>query len=206
MNPRLLLALGGVNEPLKRSATAWLAEMLLAAGHSVTLLDNSHDPLERHDVPTIRLSGGCICCSLANQLFPALARAQGEVLLLPLSPLAQPDGVRHLLNGVGSSYRVRLLALASPPTDGHSPYLTGVWRAHADLTWTGVPLLQGKQAVAALLDNQLKGQAVSLYDDNRETYVARCEPGYPRYVDAYTGTPPASREHRIGCDYVGGPL
>jgi hypothetical protein len=86
--PQHLLVLVGLPVAPKATLAATLAHALHADGRTVTLLDNSDRRL-RLDFPTVRLPAGCVCCTVAGRLFPAVAQVTTDMALLVASAQAR---------------------------------------------------------------------------------------------------------------------
>lgn len=132
-----LIVLTGAATAAKMSLTAGLARSLVAAGRSVTILDNGDRPLHLAEAPTIRLAGGCVCCSLAARLRPTVERIAAnlavDLALLTVSALADPALLAQTLDRLrGAVETITTVAVADPLS--HSGYLARQIAAHADLT------------------------------------------------------------------------
>jgi hypothetical protein len=138
-----LLALAGLDHQWKEAVTVQLARALQAAGRSVAVLDNGDQPLRFDGVPHLRLAGGCVCCTLAARLAPALQRFDADVVLLPVSAAAQPGMLRQMLDLLrGPHLDVALLGLLRQADAQHHPYFAAQLSLHVDATLSDCGLLE----------------------------------------------------------------
>jgi hypothetical protein len=128
-----LLVLVGLPVAPKATLAATLAQALHAAGHTVTLLDNSDRPL-RLEFPTVRLPGGCVCCTVAGRLFPAVAQVTTDTALLVVSAQAQPELLDRVLDSLRRPTRtITIIALLDQHTRARFPYLADQYLLMADV-------------------------------------------------------------------------
>jgi hypothetical protein len=86
-------------------------------------------------VPTFRLPGGCVCCSLTEGLVTAVDRVETAVALLPVSAQAFPDGLAIVLASLRRPERQPFIVSIVDPQDwDHAPYLAAGLTAHSDAT------------------------------------------------------------------------
>jgi G3E family GTPase len=128
-----LLVLVGLPVGPKAALAATLAQAQHAAGHTVTLLDNSDRPL-RLAFPTVRLPAGCVCCTVAGRLFPAVAQVTTDTALLVASAQAQPELLARVLDSLRSTTRtITIIALLDQQTYTRFPYLADQYLLMADI-------------------------------------------------------------------------
>jgi len=128
-----LLVLVGLPVAPKATLAATLAHALQAAGCTVTLLDNSDRPL-RLAFPTVRLPAGCVCCTVAGRLFPAVAQVTTDTALLVASAQAQPELLARVLDSLRSTARtITIIALLDQHTRARFPYLADQYLLMADV-------------------------------------------------------------------------
>jgi G3E family GTPase len=131
--PQHLLVLVGLPVAPKATLAATLAHALHAAGRTVTLLDNSDRRL-RLDFPTVRLPAGCVCCTVAGRLFPAVARVTTDIALLVASAQAQPELLARVLDSLRSTTRtITIIALLDQHTRTRFPHLADQYLLMADV-------------------------------------------------------------------------
>jgi len=131
--PQHLLVLVGLPVGAKATLAATLAHALHAAGRTVTLLDNSDRPM-RLAFPTVRLPAGCVCCSVAGRLFPAVAQVTSDTALLVVSAQAQPELLARVLDSLRRPTRIiTTVALLDQHTRARFPHLADQYRLMADL-------------------------------------------------------------------------
>lgn len=125
-----LIAVTGVSAVAKQQASHHLLTHFNNQGLRVALLDNNDLPLGKLPfVPTIRLAGGCVCCSLAGQLIAALGRIEADRVILPVSMQADPEALQWVLHGLS----VPTYTLNWDGPSASTPYLTQRLAAFADL-------------------------------------------------------------------------
>jgi G3E family GTPase len=131
--PQHLLVLVGMPVAPKATLAATLAHALHAAGRTVTLLDNSDRRL-RQAFPTVRLPAGCVCCTVAGRLFPAVAQVTTDTALLVVSAQAQPELLARVLDSLRSTTRtITIIALLDQQTRARFPYLADQYLLMADV-------------------------------------------------------------------------
>jgi G3E family GTPase len=131
--PHHLLVLVGLPVSPKATLAATLAHTLQEAGRTVTLLDNSDRPL-RLAFPTVRLPAGCVCCTVAGRLFPAVAQVTTDIALLVASAQAQPELLARVLDSLRSTTRtITIIALLDQHTRARFPYLADQYLLMADV-------------------------------------------------------------------------
>jgi G3E family GTPase len=131
--PPHLLVLVGMPVAPKATLAATLAHTLQEAGRTVTLLDNSDRPL-RLGFPTVRLPAGCVCCTVAGRLFPAVAQVTTDTALLVVSAQAQPELLARVLDSLRSTTRtITIIALLDQQTYTRFPYLADQYLLMADV-------------------------------------------------------------------------
>jgi hypothetical protein len=128
-----LLVLVGLPVGAKATLAATLAHALHAAGRRVTLLDNSDRPL-RQSFPTVRLPAGCVCCTVAGRLFPAIAQVSTDTALLVVSAQAQPELLARVLDSLrGPTRTITTIALLDEQTRARFPHLADQYLLIADV-------------------------------------------------------------------------
>jgi len=131
--PHHLLVLVGLPVGAKATLAATLAHALHAAGRTVTLLDNSDRPMQM-SFPTVRLPAGCVCCTVAGRLFPAVAQVITDTALLVVSAQAQPELLARVLDSLrGPTRTITTIALLDQHTRARFPHLADQYRLMADL-------------------------------------------------------------------------
>lgn len=131
--PPHLLVLVGMSVAPKTTLAATLAHMLQEAGRPVTLLDNGDRPL-RLGFPTVRLPAGCVCCTVAGRLFPAIAQVTTDTALLVVSAQAQPELLDRVLDSLRRPTRtITTIALLDQQTRTRFPYLADQYLLMADV-------------------------------------------------------------------------
>lgn len=131
--PQHLLVLVGLPVGPKATLAATLAHTLHAAGRTVTLLDNSDRRL-RLAFPTVRLPAGCVCCTVAGRLFPAVAQVTTDTALLVASAQAQPELLGRVLDSLRRPTRtITIIALLDQQTYTRFPYLADQYLLMADV-------------------------------------------------------------------------
>lgn len=132
-----LLALCGVPVRAKIALAITLLHALHAAGRQVLLLDNGDVPVPLAELPPItrvRLTGGCVCCTLAGRLIPQLAHTSSDTALLISSARAEPAMLAHLLGTLQHPQRrIASVALLDPATCTRHPHLADQYQLYADL-------------------------------------------------------------------------
>lgn len=135
--PRHLLVLVGLPVGAKATLAVTLAHALPAAGRTVTLLDNGDTPVPPDTLPPvkrIRLPGGCVCCTVAGRLFPAVARVTTDTALLVVSALAQPELLARVLDALRTpTCTITIIALLDQHTRVRFPYLADQYLLMADV-------------------------------------------------------------------------
>jgi hypothetical protein len=142
---RRMIVVMGLSERRKSEAIRALVAAL-TPDFNVSVLDNGGLPLRETGAPTLRFSGGCICCELAYRLIKVLPTLESEVVLLNSSPFVDPPLMRRTLaNACGEGWTTRVIALleSDPPPMLH--YITKRMSEHAD---------------TALLEDALLGEVV----------------------------------------------
>ncbi len=133
-----LLALCGVPVRAKITLATTLLHALHAAGRQVLLLDNGDVPVPPAELPPLvtraRLTGGCVCCTLAGRLIPQIARTPSDTALLISSARAEPALLAHLLGTLQHPQRrIASVALLDEQTCTRHPHLADQYRLYADL-------------------------------------------------------------------------
>ncbi|NJL04739.1 MAG: hypothetical protein HC911_07475 [Chloroflexaceae bacterium] len=133
-----LLAVGGVPVQAKLALTLTLLHHLHATGRATLLIDNGDMPLPLEQLPPlvrrVRLTGGCVCCTLAGRLIPLVAAAPAATVLLLVSARAEPALLAHLLGTLQHPCRrVASVALLDAATRTRHPHLAEQYQLYADL-------------------------------------------------------------------------
>jgi hypothetical protein len=131
-----LIALAGLPAYEKAELATRLVQMLSAAGQRITLIDNGTRPVAPPpDVTVERIAGGCVCCSLAGQLYRAMTGIDADVVVLIASESAQPDMLRLTLENLRDSQpglELRLVALVDDRTCDCFPHVRQMLEEAAD--------------------------------------------------------------------------
>lgn len=127
-----LLVLWGMPVRAKAALAATLAHALHTSGRTVTLLDNGDVPVPAAALPPVvrvRLPAGCVCCTLAGRLIPAVAQVHTAAALLVVSAHAQPDLLARVLATLRRpTCAITTVALLDPHTATHFPHLAAHYR------------------------------------------------------------------------------
>ncbi len=133
---RQMIVVMGLSEQRKGDVVRALVAHLLPHA-SITVLDNGGLPLGETGTPTLRFSGGCICCELAYKLIKTLPTLESEVVLLNTSPFIDPPLMqRTLANACGERWTTRVIALLEHEPPPLLRYPNERMRAHADVTFS----------------------------------------------------------------------
>jgi hypothetical protein len=131
-----LIVLAGLPVYEKAEFASELARMLLASGRRVTLIDNGARPVEPPSGVTVRrIAGGCVCCSLAEQLYQVMAEIDQGVAVLIASESAHPEALRLILENLRAGQpglEFRLLALVDDRTCDCFPHVRQMLEDAAD--------------------------------------------------------------------------
>ena len=129
---RLIAITGMLHQPKARFTQA-IIDVLPVENGRLALLDNSDVPLEIAGVTRQRLTGGCVCCSLAPALISQLGRLDADYALLPVSALADPGALASILDGLRSErIQITTVSLIDNLTQIRHPYLTRKLESHSD--------------------------------------------------------------------------
>lgn len=129
---RLFAITGMLHQPKARFTQA-LIELLSAETDRLVLMDNSDVPLAIPGVTSQRLTGGCVCCSLATALIWHLGRLDADYALLPVSALADPWALAQILNSLPSEgIQITAVSLIDSLTQMRNPYLTRKLESYSD--------------------------------------------------------------------------
>ncbi len=135
-----LVVLWGVPVRAKAELAATLAHALHTSGRSVTLLDNGDVPVPSTGLPPVvrvRLPAGCVCCTLAGRLIPAVAQVGTAAALLVVSAHAQPELLTRVLATLRHPARtITTTALLDQHTSTRFPYLAAQYRLLSDIVQT----------------------------------------------------------------------
>lgn len=128
-----LIVLTGLAAAAKTRLAVELAHAVTAAGVPLTLLDNHDRPIHLDGIPTIRLSPGCACCSVAGAVLRAVRRVETGLALLVVSAQAHPEALAVVLDRLrGPDLTVTTLALIDEQTRTRLPYVAGRLGQYAD--------------------------------------------------------------------------
>lgn len=128
-----LIAITGMLHQPKARFTQALIELLSAETDRLALLDNSDVPLAIDGVTNRRLTGGCVCCSLATALIWQLGRLDADYALLPVSALADPGALAFLLDSLRSErIQTTTVSLIDTLTQIRNPYLARKLELYSD--------------------------------------------------------------------------
>ena len=90
-------------------------------------------PLKIDGVTSQRLTGGCVCCSLATALISQLGRLDADYALLPVSALADPGALASILDSLRSEHiQITTVSLIDKLTQIRNPYLMRKLEAYSD--------------------------------------------------------------------------
>jgi hypothetical protein len=130
---RQMIVVMGVSERHKADAVRALVAALVPDS-SVSVLDNGVLPLGETGAPTLRFSGGCICCELAYRLIKVLPTLESDIVLLNSSPFVDPPLMRQTLaNACGLGWTTRVIALLESDPPPIMRYMSERMREHADM-------------------------------------------------------------------------
>jgi G3E family GTPase len=119
-----LIVITGMRHAAKVELAQRLIQALSAQNVSLTLLDNSDEPIKLAAVTRQRLAGGCVCCSLAAALIPLVWRLETDYALLTVSSSADPEVLAFILSSLRSSrIQITTLALIDTLTQTRHPHL-----------------------------------------------------------------------------------
>ncbi|MDE2636088.1 MAG: hypothetical protein OXI30_06960 [Chloroflexota bacterium] len=120
---RLIAIIGMLHQP-KAKFTQALIEVLSAKSDRLALIDNCDMPLTISGVARQRLTGGCVCCSLAAALISRLGRTDADYALLPVSAQADPAALASILESLRSErIQITTVSLIDALTQFRNPYL-----------------------------------------------------------------------------------
>ncbi|MYD09682.1 MAG: GTP-binding protein [Chloroflexi bacterium] len=129
---RLIAITGMLHQP-KAKLTRALIELLSTKTDRLALMDNSDVPLAIDGVTSQRLTGGCVCCSLATALISLLGRLDADYALLPVSALADPGALASILASLRSErIQITTVSLIDTLTQTRNPYLTRKLESYSD--------------------------------------------------------------------------
>ncbi|MCY3798552.1 MAG: hypothetical protein OXG84_12130 [Chloroflexi bacterium] len=121
---RLIAIIGMLHQPKARFTQA-LLEVLSAESDRLALIDNCDMPLTISGVARQRLTGGCVCCSLAAALISRLGRMDADYALLPVSAQADSAALASILESLRSErIQITTVSLIDALTQFRNPYLT----------------------------------------------------------------------------------
>lgn len=119
-----LIVITGLLHPPKVALTQALIQRLSTRTDRIVLIDNGDEPLMLNEVSRQRLTGGCVCCSLAAPLIPLVWRLQADEALLVVSGMADPEVLSFLLSSLrGARVQITTIALIDSLTQTRHPYL-----------------------------------------------------------------------------------
>ena len=128
-----LIAITGMRHQPKARFTQALVAGLTAETDRLALMDNSDLPLAIAGVRRQRLTGGCVCCSLATALISHLGRLDADYALLPVSALAEPGALASILDSLRSDrIQITTVSLIDNLTQIRNPYLTRRLESYSD--------------------------------------------------------------------------
>jgi hypothetical protein len=129
-----LLVIIGMRQDAKSRLAHMLIDLLIAQNASLTLLDNSDEPLKLDMVSRQRLVGGCVCCSLAATLIPLVWRLETDYGLLLVSSSADPELLAFVLDSLRSGrIQITTVALIDGLTQTRHPHLAQKLAFYSDL-------------------------------------------------------------------------
>jgi hypothetical protein len=128
-----LYAITGMRYAPKVALTKALASALAAAGQRVMLFDNTEQPIALDDTARQRFAAGCVCCSLAASLIPAVWNADCDAALLPVGAAADPEMLAHVLHTIQNTrVQATTIALIDAHTRQHAAYAAKRLAFYAD--------------------------------------------------------------------------
>ncbi len=129
---QLIAIIGMLHQPKARFTQA-LIEVLSDETDRLVLIDNSDAPLAIDGVTRQRLTGGCVCCSLATALISQLGRLDADFALLPVSALADPAALASILDSLRSErIQITTVSLIDMRTQIRNPHLTQKLEFYSD--------------------------------------------------------------------------
>ncbi len=129
---RLIAIIGMLHQPKARFTQA-LIEVLSAKSDRLALIDNCDMPLTISGVARQRLTGGCVCCSLAAALISRLGRMDADYALLPVSAQADPAALASILESLRSErIQITTVSLIDALTQFRNPYLARKLKSYSD--------------------------------------------------------------------------
>ncbi|MCU0495490.1 MAG: hypothetical protein MUD01_28195 [Chloroflexaceae bacterium] len=127
-----LLAICGMATEAKATLAMQLAEAEVQAGRRVVIFDNNDRRLQVEGLLPRRLTGGCVCCSLAGPLRQAVEQSDADTLLLVVSALAEPQQLARMLARLRRPQRA-VLSIAVLDARTAQAYLALQFATAADL-------------------------------------------------------------------------
>lgn len=154
-----VLTLTGPAPAAKAQLAEHLSAAFLAAGHTLTVLDNGERPLNLAGhlagVPILRLPPGCVCCTLAGPLLSLVTQLTTTAALLLAATQADPESLSQVLASLHTSgHQVLTVAVLDQPPETTLTHLATRTVAYADVTVWGpqehTALIERILAMAAL--------------------------------------------------------
>jgi G3E family GTPase len=125
-----LIAVTGMEYDARKQTVSRLLDAFSADG--VTLIDNTEQAL-RLSVSTIRLPGGCACCTLVSGLIDAMHLVDTPAVVVAVSGAAIPEALALVLNSFRRpDMTVTTIAVVGPAVWERAPYLASQLSLHAD--------------------------------------------------------------------------
>ncbi|MBW4436754.1 MAG: hypothetical protein KME04_06445 [Pleurocapsa minor GSE-CHR-MK-17-07R] len=126
-----LIAVTGMEYDAKRQVVSALLDAI-AENAPVTLIDNAEQAL-RLPHGTVRLPGGCACCTLVSGLVDAMGLVDTPYAVIAVSGAAVPEALALVLNSFRRpDVSVHTLALVTPALWERAPYPASQLSLHAD--------------------------------------------------------------------------
>lgn len=110
-----MIALTGLAAQAKCDLAHALVTELQAMSQRAAVIDNGEKPFHFPDIPIQRLRGGCVCCSLAGGLLPAVQQTEADGLILIVSAQADPEALARVLKAAPfPTYTIAVLTAHTP--------------------------------------------------------------------------------------------
>lgn len=110
-----VVAIAGVATQAKMEYTLQLAEHLVEQDQTVTMLDNGDVPMRAAELPSKRLRGGCVCCTIAPELIKQMGTLTTDWALIIVTASADALQLRHTLSRLEhQGHHVTVAAILDP--------------------------------------------------------------------------------------------
>lgn len=129
-----LIAITGLMHQPKAMLTQALVVGLAKVIDQLFLIDNSDSAVMLDNIAQRRLTGGCVCCSLAATLIPLVKRLETDYAILPVSAAADPESLAFTLDSLrGTRVHITTIALIDDRTHVQHSYLAQKQVFHSDI-------------------------------------------------------------------------